>query len=562
MTVPAAVHRMLFLMMICLSLAGISLAGQDSGKSGAVSTSKQEDPLARPLPKKKKLPGKTESAYKKWLDNEVPYIITDAERDAFKKLTNDQERAAFVEHFWDIRNPNPDSEQNEYKDEYERRRAYANEHFAAGMPGWRTDRGRIYILHGKPDSIESHPAGGPYLRSAEEGGGETVTYPFEVWRYRHLDGIGQEIEIEFVDRCGCGEYHMTIDRGEKDALAKVPNAGPTLKESMGLDTKANRGRNGFETSGSSFFSSRPSDEFERIIRSAQILAPPPAPERVNKEEVRVTLRTNPLMFDVRVDFAKGDARTALVPITLQVANRELMYVDKGAIEHASLELYGRLTTLSGHVAGTFDEPLRLQVPTETLEKFLSNVSLYQEALSLRPGRYRLDIVLKDVNSGKVGVFSRSITVPDFAADDKLSASTLVLADLMEPLPARDIGGGRFILGDHRVRPRVPPGNGAPAAFQRGQQVNLWMQAYNLAVDEITRKPSATVETYVVNTATRSRVFDFIQSTDQMGNVGNQLTLRQSLAPDNLAPGVYEVTIKVDDLVAKQSIAPVAKFEVK
>jgi len=562
MTVPAAVRRVLFLMMICLLFAGVSLAAQDSGKSGASSTSKQEDPLARPLPKKKKLPGKTESAYKKWLDNEVPYIITDAERDAFKKLTNDQERAAFVEHFWDIRNPNPDSEQNEYKDEYERRRAYANEHFAAGMPGWRTDRGRIYILHGKPDSIESHPAGGPYLRSAEEGGGETVTYPFEVWRYRHLDGIGQEIEIEFVDRCGCGEYHMTIDRGEKDALAKVPNAGPTLKESMGLDTKANRGRNGFETSGSSFFSSRPSDEFERIIRSAQILAPPPAPERVNKEEVRVTLRTNPLMFDVRVDFAKGDARTALVPITLQVANRELMYVDKGGIEHASLELYGRLTTLSGHVAGTFDEPLRLQVPTETLEKFLSNVSLYQEALSLRPGRYRLDIVLKDVNSGKVGVFSRSITVPDFAADDKLSASTLVLADLMEPLPARDIGGGRFILGDHRVRPRVPPGNGAPAAFQRGQQVNLWMQAYNLAVDEITRKPSATVETYVVNTATRSRVFDFIQSTDQMGNVGNQLTLRQSLAPDNLAPGVYEVTIKVDDLVAKQSIAPVAKFEVK
>jgi GWxTD domain-containing protein len=560
--VPAAARRVFVLTFVCLLLAGIPLTAQDSAKPDAVPTSKQEDPLQRPLPKRKSSPRKTENAYKRWLDEEVPYIITDAERDAFKKLTNDQERASFVEHFWDIRNPNPDSEQNEYKDEYERRRAYANEHFAAGMPGWKTDRGRMYILHGNPDSIESHPAGGPYMRPAEEGGGETVTYPFEVWRYRHLDGIGQEIEFEFVDPCGCGEYRLTIDRGEKDAGAKIPGVGLTDKEAWGMANKADRGRNGVETLGSSFFPSRPSDEFVRIMRAAQIFTPPPVPERVNKEEVDVRIRVNPLMFDVRVDFAKGDARTALVPITIQVGNRELMYVGKAGMQHAALELYGRLTTLSGHVAGTFDEPLRLEVPAELLEKFVGNVSLYQEALSLRPGRYRLDIVLKDANSGKVGVFSRSITVPDFTADDKLAASTLVLADLMEPLSVHDIGGGRFVLGDQRVRPRVPPGNGAPATFARGQKVNLWMQAYNLALDETTRRPSATVEYHVVNTATGAPVLDLSQSTEQMGSVGNQLTLRQSLPPDNLAPGVYEVTIKVNDLVAKQSIAPAVKFEVK
>src|SRR5262249_18274672 len=258
----------------------------------------------------------------------------------------------------------------------------------------------------------------------------------------------------------------------------------------------------------------------------------------------------------------GDARVALVPITIQVANRELMYVGKAGIQHAALELFGRLTTLSGHIAGTFDEPLRLDVPTELLEKFVGNVSLYQEALSLRPGLYRLDIMLKDANSGKFGIFSRSITVPDFSAQDHLATSTLVLADLMEPLPVHDIGCGPFVLGDQRVRPRVPPGNGAPAAFQRGQKVNLWMQAYNLALDENTRKPSATVEYHVVNAATGSPVFDFTQSTEQMSNVGSQLTLRQSLSPDQLVPGVYEVTIKVNDLIAKQSIAPAARFEVK
>ena len=134
MNVPADARRLFLLIAIAVPLAGIAVA-QESGTPGSVPTSKQEDPLQRPLPKKKS-PGKTEGAYKKWLDEEVPYIITDAERAAFKKLTNDQERASFVEHFWDIRNPNPDSEQNEYKDEYERRRAYANEHYAAGMPGW------------------------------------------------------------------------------------------------------------------------------------------------------------------------------------------------------------------------------------------------------------------------------------------------------------------------------------------------------------------------------------------------------------------------------------------
>jgi GWxTD domain-containing protein len=558
MTVPAYPCRFIFLIAICLGLFWMQLAAQNSGEPAPAS--KQVDPFERPLPKKAR---KTESAYKKWLEEEVPLIITDAERDAFKKLANDRERASFVEHFWDIRNPNPDRKQNEYKDEYERRRAYANDHYAAGMPGWKTDRGRMYILHGKPDSIESHPSGGPYLRPAEEAGGETVTYPFEVWRYRHLDDSGEEQEFEFVDRCGCAEYHLTLDRGEKDALAKIPNAGLTDKEAMGLRNKADRGRNGVETVGDGFFSNNPQSIFDRMMQQSRAFAPPPVSERGTKEEVKVNVRVNPLMFDVRVDFAKGDAPAALVPITIQVANRELMYVGKSGMQHAALELFGRLTTLSGHVAGTFDEPLRLEVPAELLEKFLSNVSLYQEALSLRPGHYRLDIVLKDVNSGKLGIFSRSITVPDFSAEDHLAASTLVLADLMEPLPVRDIGGGHFVLGDQRVRPRVPPGNGAPAAFPRGQKVNLWMQAYNLALDQTTHQPSATVEYHVVNTATGSPVFDLKQSTEQMGsNVGNQLTLRQTLSPDNLVPGVYEVTIKVNDLVAKESIAPAVKFEVK
>ena len=166
-----------------------------SGDSRQAQSDSQQDPLKRERKqddqsaRKEKLGG----VYKKWLDEDVRWIITDEELSAFKKLQNNAERDTFIEGFWQRRDPTPDTAENEYKEEHYRRIAYANEHFAAGMPGWRTDRGRIYVMYGPPTSIDSHPMGGPYQRPAEEGGGSTETFPFEVWRYRYLEGIGQEI---------------------------------------------------------------------------------------------------------------------------------------------------------------------------------------------------------------------------------------------------------------------------------------------------------------------------------------------------------------------------------
>ena len=144
------------------------------------------------------------STYKKWLNEDVRWIITPEELSAFKQLSNDEERDQFIEQFWLRRDPTPDTEENEFKEEHYRRIAYANEHFAAGKAGWRTDRGRIYIVFGPPDEIDAHPSGGQYNRPMEEGGGETSTYPFETWRYRYIEGLGdkgQEVMIEFVDTC-------------------------------------------------------------------------------------------------------------------------------------------------------------------------------------------------------------------------------------------------------------------------------------------------------------------------------------------------------------------------
>ena len=164
--------------------------------------------------------------YKKWLNEDVRWIITPEEESAFKQLANDEERDQFIEQFWQRRNPNPDSEDNEFKDEHYRRIAYANEHFSAGVPGWRTDRGHMYIVWGPPDEIDSHPSEAPISAICPKAAAQTSTYPFERWRYRYLEGVGQEVNIEFVDTCNCNDYHISTDPNEKDALLHTPNAGP------------------------------------------------------------------------------------------------------------------------------------------------------------------------------------------------------------------------------------------------------------------------------------------------------------------------------------------------
>lgn len=536
-----------------------------SGDSSQAQTDSQQDPLKRERKKddqaaiKEKLGG----VYKKWLDEDVRWIITDEELSAFKKLSNNAERDIFIEGFWQRRDPTPDTAENEYKEEHYRRIAYANEHFAAGMPGWRTDRGRIYIMYGPPTSIDSHPMGGPYQRPAEEGGGSTETFPFEVWRYRYLEGIGQEIEIEFVDDCGCGAYEMTLDRSKKDALLHVPNAGLTTMEEMGQANKADRFRGGLESIGSGpFNSNNQSKQFDRMETFAKLnRAPDIKFKDLQNELVTHKFRTNLLPFDVQVDFVKLTSDTVLVPITLQVPLKGLTFANKDGVQRAVVNVYGQLTKLSGQIVQTFEETLHRDIPAELLEKEINNTSLYWKALPMRPGLYRLDVVVKDVNGDKTGIFSRSYTVPDFG-DEKLASSTLILADQMEPVPAREVGTGNFVIGTNKVRPKVRPADGKPASFTKKEKVNFWLQVYNLGVDQKTNKPSATVEYQVVNTATNQHVLDFTESTAQMGNVGEQVTLGKSLQLGQLDPGVYQVTIKVNDQISKQTISPTAKFAVQ
>jgi GWxTD domain-containing protein len=529
------------------------------------------DPLKRPPTKeqkkqqKKNLNIELSKTYKKWLNEDVVWIITDEERAAFKQLSNDEERDNFIEAFWQRRDPTPDTEENEYKEEHYRRIAYSNEHFAAGIPGWKSDRGRIYIMYGPADEIDSHPSGGTYERPMEEGGGETSTFPFEDWRYRYLEGIGQEVIIEFVDTCMCGDYHMTLDRSEKDALLYTPNAGLTLYEQMGMSSKAQRFTGGgLEKLGAGPMSSDlQTKEFDRLEQFAKLQAPPPVKYKDLEEIVNTKIITNLMPFDVRTDFVKVTGDTVLVPITVQLKYRDITFANKDGVQRGTVNIFMRVSTLTGKIVQTQEEPVQVDVPAELLPRTAENSAVYWKALPLRPGRYKVDIAVKDVNGDRKGLWSRGIVVPEYA-DDKLSTSSLIVADVMEAVPTKDVSTGQFVIGLNKVRPRVAPANGKPALFKRNkdQKVNFWMQVYNLGVDEKTHKPSATFEFDIVDIATNKPVVQKTESTDTMGNVGEQVTLQKSIASANLQPGVYRIEIKVNDNISKQTVDPSATFAVE
>src|SRR6202521_4431878 len=434
---------------MALGFAAVGVAQDKDGKGsddkGAAAQGSQIDPLKRPVPEKqrkanaKALKIELSKTYRKWLDEDVRWIITDEEKSAFMQLSNDEERDQFIEAFWQRRDPPPDTEENEFKEEHYRRIAYANEHFPAGIPGWKTDRGRTYIVFGPADEIDSHPSGGSYERPMEEGGGETSTFPFETWRYRYLEGIGQEVIIEFVDSCMCGDYHMTIDRSEKDALKYTPNAGLTLYEQMGMSSKANRFNGGGpeQLGNGPMSSSLQTKQFDRLEQFAKLQAPPPIKFKDLEEIVNTKLITNLMPFDVRSDFVKVTGDTVLVPITIQMKYRDITFANKDGVQRGTVNIFGRVSTLTGRVVQTFEDTAQVDVPAELLPRTAENSSVYWKALPLRPGRYKIEIAVKDVNGDRKGLWSRGIVVPEYS-DDKLSTSSLIVADQMEPVPTKDV----------------------------------------------------------------------------------------------------------------------------
>jgi GWxTD domain-containing protein len=496
-----------------------------------------------------------DTPYKQWLNEDVVYIISPEERNAFGQLATNEEREQFIEQFWLRRSTNPDLPDNEFKEEHYRRIAYANEHYASGIPGWKTDRGHMYIVWGPPDEIDSHPTGGTYDRPQEEGGGSTTTYPWETWRWRYIEGMGENVIMEFVDPSGSGEYHLTMDPSEKDALTHVPGAGLSQMESMGLASKADRFTRSDGTNLPTTMGGTPAsmNEFTRLEAYANAFKPPVVKFKDLEAIVTSRIVRDQVHFNWRTDFLKVTNDTVLVPVTVQIPNSQLSFQSKEGVHSATINIFGRVSTLTGRVVQTFEDSVSRDFPESLFQQSVKLQSIYQKAVPLRPGLYRLDLVIKDVQSGNVGVVNSRLQVPRYE-DDKLETSSLILADQIEHVPAKQIGNGQFVLGSSKVRPRME------GDFTTADRLGIYMQVYNLKPDEKTHKSNATFE-YTVKKG-GAQVLQFKETSADMKQTGDQITIERLLPLATLAPGKYTLEISATDTLSNQTISRTADFTVK
>ena len=476
---------------VIASISGVLLfTGIGYAEKKTQASSEPRETVAKPLTDKErkkkedKLRKELEGPYRKWLNEDVAYIITDEERQAFKRLQTDDEKQQFIEQFWLRRDPTPDTAENEYQEEHYRRIAYANERYASGIPGWKTDRGRIYITFGPPAEIESHPSGGTYERPYEEGGGTTSTYPFEIWRYRYLEGLGNDIMIEFVDPTMTGEYRMTMDPSEKDALLYVPGAGLTMMEQMGMSSKADRFNRTDGTRLGTGNQPLPAsmNQFERLHQYAMLQKPPQIKFKDLEAAVNSTIRYNLLPMKARADFLRITSSTVMTNVTLQFDRRDLQFKDKDGVSQATVNIYARITSMTRRPVNIFEDTVTIEAPTHMLGEFSKGLSVYQKSVPLPPGMYRLNVVAKDVVSGNLNNYEMALNVPHFN-EEKLASSSVILADLIEKVPTRSIGTGQFVIGSSKVRPRLSD------EFKRNEKMGIYVQLYNFAPDEKTQKPN-------------------------------------------------------------------------
>jgi hypothetical protein len=248
-------------------------------------------------------------------------------------------------------------------------------------------------------------------------------------------------------------------------------------------------------------------------------------------------------FTWRTDYLKVTNDTVLVPVTVQIPNGQLSFQAKEGIHTATLNIFGRVSTLTGRVVQTFEDAVTRDYPDSLFQLSMKQQAIYQKAVPLRPGLYRLDLVIKDVQSGNVGVVNSRLQVPRFE-DEKLESSSLILADQIEHVPAKQT----------KVRPRLD------ADFTSNDKLGIYMQVYNLKPDEKTHKSNATLQ-YTVKRGTE-QIMQFKETSEEMKQTGEQITIERLLPLATLAPGKYTLEVSATDTLSKQTLTKSADFTVK
>lgn len=496
--------------------------------------------------------------YEKWLNQDVVYIITDEERTVFEALTTSEERENFIEQFWYRRDPDPETSINESREEHYRRVAYANDHFSVGAPGWKTDRGRVYIINGRPDNIEDHGQGEQYYRPTGEGGGVTTTYAWQLWYYRHIPGLGDNIEIEFVDKTMSGHYVLARDEMDKDAMLWVPGLGLTESERLGGGTKAERiGTRTLANEASrrvgnplKIFTQK-DDLFARLRRYAKLQAAPDIKFKDLESLVDIRLYYHQLPFAVRHDLIAIAPNAYLVPVTFFFETEEFNFKQVNSLRVATLNVYGRVETMTRQKVYSFDDSVDLALSGEQEGNALRSV--YQRNIPLAPGRYKLIAIVRDVEGEKIGTLERGIHVPS-SDGMELQMSPIILADQVQPAKSEEFISDPFVLGTVKVYPS------ANNTFKRGKPLGFYFEVYNVTADQQTLQPSLSVDLRISREG-KEIPLPFQDLHRLLHRYSDRFFAGSMLNTRNLEPGRYRLTISVTDNIAQSTTHQTVNFEV-
>jgi GWxTD domain-containing protein len=465
-----------------------------------------------------------------WIKGDVRYLITEEERAVYEKLTTAEERERFIEEFWRRRDPNPQTPENEFREEFYRRIAYANQNFGAGMPGWLTDRGRVYVLYGPPNRRDAHPMGGRYEKPPNQGGDTVTTFPFEVWEYDYISGIGEDLTIEFVDRSGAGLYTLETDPNKKDVF--YWRRGEMPQQRVWARAKEM--------------------PFERMRVWAKFQVPLPLQFAKLREEVKAEVTYSDLPYDVSTAFVRISADSYAIPVTLSISNDKLLYVGKEGYFQSELQFYVAVTNLNGVTVYQCDEGFQTQTGFgEPLAELIKRRTYHQRIIPLPPGRYKLRTVLKDVNSNKIGVKDIMTWIPQ-VSDSGLNTSSLIYADVIQPVPENS-RGDEFVLGPLKVIPNLA------AAFPRRHKLGLYLEVYDLEVDQATQKPS--VEISYALEGSDGQMIRFGNESESRFQEGQSIAVAKAIPLENLAPGKYRVVVQISDLLTQRRCTLEGQIEI-
>jgi dihydrodipicolinate synthase/N-acetylneuraminate lyase len=381
---------------------------------------------------------------------------------------------------------------------------------------------------------------------------------FQQWRYRWIDGVGTNVIIEFVDPTMSGEFHMTMDPSEKDALLYVPNAGLTTLEQMGITDKTQRFNNTDGTHMAQPLGGLPEsmNEFTRLEQYVNLQKPPKIKFTDLESQVDSRITYNILPMKVRVDFFPVTDASVMTYVTVQFDNKDLQLKNKDGVSTADIHLFGEFTTISRKIVQSFEQDMEIDGgPRQYLTDWAQRRSVGQKSVPLKPGTYRLVVVCKDQIGGNVNNWEQTVTVPRLDPD-QLSTSTLILADSIEPVPLRGIGTGQFVIGGTKVRPRIG------AIFRRDETLGIYMKMYNFGTDEQTRKPNGQVQYEVVRAGTPEPIVTLTEDVSKIPEAsGSQVTIEKLLKLEKFEPGSYTLRLKIVDKNRNQTLTQSAPFTV-